>query len=134
MPSCRFVLAAVLPGTAAALTAQTTPSFELNRDTYPAPSNPSTFNAVVAGDFNHDGKPDFVTMGGSSETSLFLRLGNGDGTFQPPIEIGAAGNSLITDMAVAHLNDDGKLDLIVVSTATELSGGATGSQKTMTVN
>lgn len=65
MPCHRLLLAAFVPGTTVTLTAQSTLGFELNRDTYPAPSNPYTFNAVVTGDCNHGGKPDFVVTGGT---------------------------------------------------------------------
>jgi molybdopterin-binding protein len=45
---------------------------------------------VVEGDFNHDGKPDLVTMVSvpdriNSHNVLQLQLGNGDGTFQAPV-------------------------------------------------
>ncbi len=36
---------------------------------------------MVLGDFNHDGKPDIAT------SSNQMALGNGDGTFQPPVSI-----------------------------------------------
>ncbi|MGA2136270.1 MAG: VCBS repeat-containing protein [Bryobacteraceae bacterium] len=62
--------------------------------------------AVVAGDFNGDGKQDLAVV---SLEGTGILLGNGDGTFQPLVNIrDAFGNAL----AVADFNGDGKLDLI----------------------
>jgi len=101
----RLLAAAFLVGATATLAAQA-PSFELNRDTY------SIYNdfTVVQGDFNSDGKPDLV-LGGSDIT---LRLGNGNGTFQAPITIGPADNTLL-DLAAADVNHDGHLDVVALS-------------------
>jgi len=92
----------VLFASTVALTAQSTPSFELKRDT--TPTSGSQFS--VQGDFNNDGKPDLVT-------GLTLRLGKGDGTFGSPMTVGSTNGGVIGDVAVADLNGDGKLDLIV---------------------
>jgi hypothetical protein len=95
----------------ATLTAQTSASFEMSLDTNPVIGN----GTIVAGDFNGDGKPDVIICAGTNGANmneLVLRLGNGDGTFQPPITIGQAG---AVDMAAADLNNDGKLDLVVVA-------------------
>jgi hypothetical protein len=109
----RLVTLSVLFGFALALTAQSTPSFELNRSTY---TNLSS-QAIVAGDFNGDGKLDLVTGGGVTPTMVTLRLGNGDGTFQAPRSVGQADSAQITDIAMGDLNHDGKLDVVAVSAA-----------------
>jgi len=63
--------------------------------------------ALVAGDFNGDGNQDLAVV---SLSGLGILLGNGDGTFQPLVNIRFAfGNSL----AVADFNGDGNLDLVV---------------------
>jgi hypothetical protein len=68
--------------------------------------------AIVAADFNGDGKLDLAiaNQGGSTLTIL---LGNGDGTFTPssgsPVAVGRNPYAL----AAADLNSDGKLDLVV---------------------
>lgn len=112
MPTRRLLLAGVFAGTTlfaispVLVRAQATPSFELNRDTYQVLNDFS----LVQGDFNNDGKPDLV-LGG---TNIVLRLGNGDGTFQAPVTIGAADNTIL-DMAAADLNADGNLDVVTLS-------------------
>lgn len=108
----RFPLVSVLLLLASGplLPAQTNLSFELSRDTYMA----FGVEAMAQGDFNGDGKPDMVFGGGSSFTEVTLRLGNGDGSFQPPITVGQADSSEVEDVAAADLNQDGKLDVIVL--------------------
>jgi hypothetical protein len=66
-----------------------------------------TPTALVAGDFNGDGNQDLAVV---SLEGLGILLGNGDGTFQPLVNIrDAFGNAL----AVADFNGDGNLDLVV---------------------
>jgi hypothetical protein len=69
--------------------------------------NPS---AVVAADFNGDGKADLAaTNAQGNNISVFL--GNGDGTFLAPVNY-AAGTSPAS-VAVGDFNGDGKADLVV---------------------
>jgi hypothetical protein len=63
--------------------------------------------SVAVGDFNRDGKLDFAVA--SNDAQVFL--GNGDGTFQPPVNY-LTGTGAIFVVA-ADLNHDGKLDLVV---------------------
>jgi hypothetical protein len=75
-------------------------------------------DAVAVGDFNGDGKPD-LAISNSSVCSLgdqgyvSILLGNGDGTFQPPVGYVAGEGPIAT--AVADFNGDGKPDLAVVN-------------------
>ena len=62
-------------------------------------------NAITAADLNSDGKLDLV-LAASSVRVLF---GNGDGTFQPPIDYYDVSDSVVA----ADMNGDGKPDLIV---------------------
>jgi hypothetical protein len=68
--------------------------------------------AIVAGDFNGDGKLDLAVTD-ATENTAFVLLGNGDGTFQSPIAI-PVGNEPLA-MVVGDFNNDGKLDLAVAN-------------------
>jgi hypothetical protein len=69
-----------------------------------------TANGVTIGDFNHDGKVDFVT---SSETTgtISVFLGNGDGSFEAPQTFGPATGGILFDFVVGDFNGDGYDDL-----------------------
>ncbi|MHC2283072.1 putative delta-60 repeat protein [Bradyrhizobium diazoefficiens] len=64
---------------------------------------------VASGDFNGDGRQDLVSESPSSEISVML--GNGDGTFQAPVNY-AAGHDL-NGISVGDLDNNGVLDLAV---------------------
>jgi hypothetical protein len=75
-------------------------------------------NQLAFGDFNGDGKTDIAVAPDSlvtNDTSLHVLPGNGDGTFGSPITtpIGLYQHTL----AAGDFNKDGKLDLIVTTTA-----------------
>jgi hypothetical protein len=76
--------------------------------TYNIPGPPSS---VATGDFNGDGKLDIAF---SVNGSLWLLPGNGDGTFQPPLNCIVDGAVL----GVADFNRDGKLDVATAGTGT----------------
>ena len=64
----------------------------------------------MAADFNGDGKLD-LAMANQNDGTVSILLGNGDGTFQPPANVG--GFITPTWIAVGDFNGDGKLDLAV---------------------
>jgi FG-GAP-like repeat len=85
-----------------------------------APSG-RTALGIFAGDFNHDGKTDYITAD-SDSNSVSVVLGNGDGTF---FDIGAGVNSkaqFSLQMVTADFNHDGLPDLALVNTGSNPFG------------
>ena len=83
------------------------------RVTYPT-TNGGFFGpaAMTTGDFNGDGKVDLaITEQGNNRVSLLL--GNGDATFQSPLEFTTGNNA--TGVAAGDFNGDGRLDLAVAN-------------------
>lgn len=78
------------------------------RPTLPAGLIPT---AVVTGDFNGDGILDWAVANGGDNT-IWIYLGNGDGTAKLPTIIHLRGYAP-TALAAADMNGDGKLDLVV---------------------
>jgi hypothetical protein len=78
---------------------------------------------VVAADFNRDGKLDLalatanfnrdgkLDRASGTESNIDVLLGNGDGTFQPPIT--SAGADLPQGITLGDFNEDGKWDLAI---------------------
>jgi subtilisin family serine protease len=69
-------------------------------------------SGVVTGDFNRDGHMDWIVSNAGS-SDLWVYLGNGDGTAQPPRVISLAGTTPV-GIATASLRGNGILDLVVV--------------------
>jgi hypothetical protein len=86
--------------------------------------------SVAVADVNGDGKLDvLVSNQGTGDHDLLngavgVLLGNGDGTFQPPVLYDAGGIST-AGLAVADVNADGKLDVVVTD---QLGSCLTGSK------
>lgn len=68
-------------------------------------------DAIVAGDFNGDGKLDLALLG----PTISVLLGNGDGTFQAPVDTPISANLLSQAFVAADFNGDGKADLAFAS-------------------
>lgn len=71
----------------------------------------------IAGDFNKDGKQDLAILNACDSfstcvsPSVTVLLGNGDGTFQPPVTYPLGGNISVTGIVIGDFNGDGKLDI-----------------------
>jgi FG-GAP-like repeat/Abnormal spindle-like microcephaly-assoc'd, ASPM-SPD-2-Hydin/Cep192 domain 4/HYDIN/CFA65/VesB-like, Ig-like domain len=84
---------------------------------------------LLAGDFNGDGHLDLLSYSAGNCTncnsSVYVQLGNGDGTFKSPVAYGtvAASNSALA----ADFNGDGILDLAIGNVATGHFAGSTVS-------
>jgi hypothetical protein len=84
--------------------------------------------ALALADFNGDQKLDLVTVDQAPQGGLLsVLLGNGDGTFQTNVDYPISANCC--SIAVADLNDDGKLDVAVpgLSFVSVLLGNGDGS-------
>jgi len=107
--------------------------------------------AVAIGDMNNDGKPDAVVASAGQPGSpgmVSVLLGNGDGTLKSPSNTQVNQNA--QSIALADLNNDGKLDAVVAAYGSTSSSegsdpggivvmlgngsGAFQSQQTMTVS
>jgi hypothetical protein len=91
-------------------------------------------SSVAVGDFNGDGVPDLVVANAcatnynlvcSQSGSVGVLLGNGDGTFQPPVAYGSGGNEA-TVVSVADFNGDGIPDLAVANLGPSAGGSSAG--------
>jgi len=77
--------------------------------------------SLAAADVNGDGIPDLIVANSclstgicGSDGSVDVLLGNGDGTFQSPVSYSSGGQGPFS-LAVADLNNDGKLDIVVAN-------------------
>ena len=95
---------------------------------YPAANSP--FN-VTAADINGDGKLDIVVSNwgtpnaGSNDGAVTVLLGKGNGTFQPA-QTFPSGGAEAPSVAVADVNKDGRLDVVLACVADSLNQSSTG--------
>ncbi|MFL6208690.1 MAG: FG-GAP-like repeat-containing protein [Pyrinomonadaceae bacterium] len=78
--------------------------------------------ASAAGDFNGDGKLDLALSSGIlGSDQVNVVLGNGNGTFQPPLQNAAGTHDTQDSIKVGDLNGDGKPDLLVAVAQGEIN-------------
>lgn len=78
--------------------------------------------ALVTADLNGDGNLDLIAADSGENNGgggAFIMLGNGDGTFQSPVEYAAGRTSL--DVVAQDFNADGKVDLVLANSAQNTS-------------
>jgi hypothetical protein len=88
----------------------------------------SGLSVAAVGDLKGNGELDLVATDGtplSPGTHVAVLMGNGDGTFQPPVSY-RAGLSLVL-AAVGDFSGDGKLDIAVADEGTSVEGVTIGS-------
>ena len=81
---------------------------------------------VAVADVNADGQPDVLTVNSGTHTAGVL-LGNGNGTFQPMTTYSTGAGSQPSDIALADVNGDGKLDVLTANFNSNTAGVLLGN-------
>ena len=68
--------------------------------------------AIVAGDFNGDGRTD-LAIANEGDGTVSVLLGNGDGTFQPQVQAGNPAGPAPTSVVAGDFTGNGRTDLAV---------------------
>jgi hypothetical protein len=74
-----------------------------------------TVQFVASGDLNQDGFPDFILRVGNSPSSLYVYLGNGDGTFKDPVVYPVGSASRGHGIDIQDVNGDGIPDVVTAN-------------------
>jgi hypothetical protein len=77
------------------------------------PRNVYPVLSIATADLNRDGILDLVVANSAPNNTVFVLLGNGDGTFQTSVGFGTGAGP--GSVAISDLNGDGRLDLAVTN-------------------
>ena len=77
-----------------------------------APGSASDNYALAAADFDNDGKVDII-LGGSSNGNPYFFKGNGNGTFQAPVDVPSLDTNYYNAIDAYDLNNDGNVDVVL---------------------
>ena len=80
---------------------------------YPVAPTLNSAQDLAAGDFDRDGSLDLVVTIYDPAVSLSLLTGNGDGTFDPPVNFANTSGSDSPAVAAVDLDNDANLDVVV---------------------
>jgi hypothetical protein len=101
----------------------------------PTVYNPGGYStwSIVVGDLNADGHPDLVLAGCEDnycvDGAVLVMLNNGDGTFQTAVTYGSGGSGGFrgVSIAVADINKDERLDILVANNGSDSVGVLLGN-------
>jgi hypothetical protein len=87
--------------------------------TFQAPQTVGPGGSATLADVNGDSKPDLIAVNQCSDITcttgaISIFLGNGDGSFQPPVNF-SSGAPNSWQLAVGDFNNDGKVDVVITN-------------------
>jgi uncharacterized repeat protein (TIGR01451 family) len=87
------------------------------------------YDSLAIADFNGDGKPDLVCLNTAYNGGVGVLIGNGDGTFQLPVNYTDSSITYADAFVVGDFNGDGKTDVAVIywTAVTVLLGNGDGT-------
>lgn len=86
-------------------------------------TTPSPVDFLAVGDLNLDGRADIVAIKQyiegvpASDGPVYVLFGNGDGTFQPALQIHSNVGTLMPAAAIGDVNGDGLPDIVVIGSS-----------------